>query len=635
MRRVLLLLGLAVLAAPSLARASWTPDGVSFSVGPYPFYARVAGDGQGGAYVCWGTGNQVLVSHLDAQGDLVPGWSISGQQVNPDPGVNVPAMLAPDGAGGVYVVWFYENCFAHCSFDPAQLRVQHLTFGGGRAPGWTAAGVMANAQLLNYRSFCQDTCGAALAWCVEAGDLMLAWERHFGIDDGDIHAQRVTFGGQAAWGDTGLVVTSSTGRQWAPSVAGDGAGGLYVAWRDARTASGIDLRAQHLSSAGVRQWPTLGILLSADAGIGHALAPLAVRDGSGGLIAVWPELLGTDISLFATRITAGKAFLWSSTPVCVLEGFRSSPAGFADGVGGALLAWRDSRGGTYGTRLDADGTPRWGDQGTPLVGPASWNPLIAPDGAHGMYLVWSDDHLGESDLIGLHVGDDGAPSPGWPADGKRLSTQFPTEDLALAPDGAGGAVAAWIAGGIVSQPLPWAQRMAADGPVPVRVAVTRAEVIGRDVALAWSLDRPGAATIERCDDGATWSARADVVSDGRGVVAWTDAGVPPGHHGWRLALPDGAAGEVWRDVAAPRLALLGTRPQPADARLVVALELPGDAPAALELCDVAGRRRRRQTLTGAGRHTIALGDASLAPGIYVVTLTQGAQRVVLRVPVLR
>ena len=83
-------------------------------------------------------------------------------------------------------------------------------------------------------------------------------------------------------------------------------------------------------------------------------------------------------------------------------------------------------------------------------------------------------------------------------------------------------------------------------------------------------------------------------------------------------------------------ALEPVRPNPArGGELAVRFSLPTDAPARLELLDVAGRRVASREV-GAGRHTLDLGEGQhLAAGLYLVRLTQGANTCTTRVVVLQ
>lgn len=86
------------------------------------------------------------------------------------------------------------------------------------------------------------------------------------------------------------------------------------------------------------------------------------------------------------------------------------------------------------------------------------------------------------------------------------------------------------------------------------------------------------------------------------------------------------------------LALRGATPNPASAtRLAIDFELPTEAPARLELLDVSGRRVAFQDVgaLGAGRHVVDLAQGGrIAPGLYLVRLTQGANSRTARAAVL-
>jgi len=62
-----------------------------------------------------------------------------------------------------------------------------------------------------------------------------------------------------------------------------------------------------------------------------------------------------------------------------------------------------------------------------------------------------------------------------------------------------------------------------------------------------------------------------------------------------------------------------------------------DAPAHLEMFDIAGRRVARRDLAalGAGTHSLVLDDSGLRPGVFIVRLAQGRRAVMARAAVLR
>lgn len=98
-----------------------------------------------------------------------------------------------------------------------------------------------------------------------------------------------------------------------------------------------------------------------------------------------------------------------------------------------------------------------------------------------------------------------------------------------------------------------------------------------------------------------------------------------------VAVPPGA------DPGAARLAL-ALHPNPAQRSLRVAFTLPDAAAARLELFEVSGRRvvARDVGEFGPGAHVLPLGNGmTLAPGVYLLRLTQGARAITARAIVLK
>lgn len=170
-----------------------------------------------------------------------------------------------------------------------------------------------------------------------------------------------------------------------------------------------------------------------------------------------------------------------------------------------------------------------------------------------------------------------------------------------------------------------------DVATDVLASLIEADALPGEARIVWGLAPDGRAAIERSVDGASWTPLGTHTADHAGRLAFTDSGLAPGRHGYRLRLfAAGAAqtaGEVWVDVpSTQQFGLAGFVRNPADGAPAVAFTLPVAAPARLELLDVSGRRvwSREVGGLGIGRHEVAVG-AGLAPGIYLVRLTQGAR----------
>jgi hypothetical protein len=128
-------------------------------------------------------------------------------------------------------------------------------------------------------------------------------------------------------------------------------------------------------------------------------------------------------------------------------------------------------------------------------------------------------------------------------------------------------------------------------------------------------------------------------ADGGAYVAWESPTGPPGQVG--------TTGEIWMTRLLPTslvsvpphpavLRLSAVHPNPARSSVSMEVVLADDAPARVELLDVAGRVMRTQVAAGAGPHAItfdALG--SLAPGLYFARATSGIGSTTVRVAVSR
>jgi hypothetical protein len=219
-------------------------------------------------------------------------------------------------------------------------------------------------------------------------------------------------------------------------------------------------------------------------------------------------------------------------------------------------------------------------------------------------------------------------------------------------DGAGGAIVAWDdwRDGANYNCDIYAQRVLANGelggdvPTPALLSFVSVEVGAVGITLTWFAggSMSAVATVYRASVGDPWTRIGEVTADGTGYLRYTDPiDATATRLGYRLGVVDagieGFYGETWLDVPVSlAFALDPVRPNPTrEGALTVHFTLPTNAPARLELLDVAGRRIASHEV-GAGRHTLDLGAGQhLAPGLYLVRLTQGANTRTTRVAVLR
>jgi len=537
----------------------------------------------------------------------------------------------------------------------------------------------------------------------------------------------------------------ATGAQRYEEAAPDSGGGAIVAWDDQRGGP-RDIYAQRVDVNGVPRWTTDGVVLCAAAG--EQYEPKLVSDGNGGAIVTWSDYRGgVAYDIYAQRVSASGAPLWTpnGVGVCTAANFQQSPVIVADGAGGAIITWGDSRVGnakSYAQRVDASGAPQWTVNGVPLNNsPAGQSyPVIVSNGASGAIVAWFDYRNGFADIYAQCILSTGAIHPSWPAGGLAISTvggskesvgivadgsggalisyaqwaggtrdiyvkhvlatgaldptwpaggrvlivdAYDQADPVIVTDGAGGAVIAWDNLRGPSQRDIYAQHVLATGALdPAWPDSGRALCAenGDQVSPRIVTDGAGGAIVtwwdKRADAGDIYAQRvtaagtkdpawpthgramctADllqafpaIVADGAGgaVVAWEDRRTNAGPYGEdgeiyaQRVKGNGQIGDVTVDVPADldlAFSLESLYPNPARTGAIhVRFTLPGDAPAFLELFDLAGRRIASRDVgsLGAGRHAVDLGAGkTIGAGVYFVRLEQGRQTRVQRIVVM-
>lgn len=157
---------------------------------------------------------------------------------------------------------------------------------------------------------------------------------------------------------------------------------------------------------------------------------------------------------FVAPLARAQAWSGAGAPVCTAAGAQSRMFVVSDGQGGAFVGWTDERPGSAAAdvwvqHLGSDGAPYpgWPADGLPVCTATGVQLLMdmAPDGATGAYLVWEDYRGGAlSDVYGQRVLADGSLPAGWPADGLGISVFMEEQrDPRLVSDGAGGVFATW------------------------------------------------------------------------------------------------------------------------------------------------------------------------------------------------
>src|SRR5262249_24459138 len=135
----LVVLALASLAPARVARADWSAGGSPVCTLPGIQSApTLAPDGAGGAYLVWkdaAQGNDLFIAHLGADGLPVTGWPAQGRRVASTPHERLLTTLGADGAGGVNLAWSVDPVGG--DGEPHAIR---LDASGATSPGWVPDG---------------------------------------------------------------------------------------------------------------------------------------------------------------------------------------------------------------------------------------------------------------------------------------------------------------------------------------------------------------------------------------------------------------------------------------------------------------------------------------------------------------
>lgn len=391
-----------------------------------------------------------------------------------------------------------------------------------------------------------------------SGGAIIVWED---LRSGtNIYAQRVDAAGVVQWTADGVPVCTAAGMQEIPQITSDGSGGAIIVWRDDRSGTSFDIYAQRVDGTGAAQWTTDGVPVCTAADAQNL--PQIVSDGSGGVIIAWQDFRsGTSYDIYAQRVNAAGVAQWTADgiPLCTAADWQDLPQLTADGSGGAIIAWRDRRSGTYdiyAQRVNAAGAVQWTADGVPLCTAAGAQdlPQIATDGSGGAIVAWQDPRSGTGDdIYAQRVNAAGAVQ--WTADGVLVCALASIKgNPQITPDGSGGAIIAWQDFRIDDFDI-YAERLNSAGAAQwAATGVALCAAVGDQNLPQIASDGSGGAIVVWQDSrNGTLDIFAQRV-DAAGAVQWTSNGVPVITAVNDQALPRVAAGTagasitVWQDL---------------------------------------------------------------------------------------
>jgi hypothetical protein len=373
-----------------------------------------------------------LVPLLLAHAALGADWAADGIPLCAAESNQLEPIMVSDESGGAIIAW---RSFPGDA-DIPNIFAQRVSAGGRALWGGDGVAVCAAGYDRTLCDMIPDGAGGAI----------VIWE-YDRTGGWDIYAQKVDSTGEIQWDSIGVAICTAPNTQCGARLVSDAAGGAIVVWEDLRDGAGSRIYAQRVSAEGHVRWTPNGVPVRA-AGGGQFTADL-VADGEGGAIVVWQEARAGARDIYAQRLDASGAALWEpdGIPISAAGSARRYPEMVADGVGGAIVMWKDGRAGAddlYAQRVNAAGEVQWASEGVAIStsGSVVKRAGIAPDGFGGAVIAWPDGRAGDCDIYAQRVSASGAPI--WEPDGLPVCTAARAQEFPrIAPDGFGGAIVAW------------------------------------------------------------------------------------------------------------------------------------------------------------------------------------------------
>ncbi|MFC1571413.1 hypothetical protein ACFL31_02555 [Candidatus Margulisiibacteriota bacterium] len=324
-----------------------------------------------------------------------PVWSKLGLLINDTPGNTAqenPKVIS-DGAGGYIVVWEdsrggYSNIYAQRISDAGSLV--------WRRDGLATGPISKNQ---NFPQIVSD----------QAGGAIIVWQ-DYRNGNADIYAQRLSYAGASLWGKTGIAVCTAGAGQFAPAVAADSQGGAIITWHDYRSGKGEDIYTQRINSNGKALWQDNGLPVVTASGT--QWYPRIAEDGTGGAIIVWSDgrFSSSNNNIYAQRVESSGHLSWQKdgVPVCSAPNNQEHPVIISLPGEGIIIAWDDTRFNNidiFAQKIDLEGNILWLKDGIAAcsLDYSQENPKLAPDGAGGAVLVWSDQRTENTKIYAQRI----------------------------------------------------------------------------------------------------------------------------------------------------------------------------------------------------------------------------------------
>jgi hypothetical protein len=262
--------------------------------------------------------------------------------------------------------------------------------------------------------------------------------------------QQGTGTGTSLWVDDGVAISTAANNQYNPEIVSDGLGGSIITWEDYRNGNNYDIYAQRIDSDGNVLWTVNGVAICTAADTQSE--PQIISDSLGGAIITWKDYRGgSNYDIYAQRIDADGNVLWTANGVaiCTAADSQSDLQIISDGLGGAIITWHDYRSGNnndiYAQWVNSSGNVVWATNGVAICTASSNQeyPKIISSGLGGAIITWKDYRSGFNfDIYAQQVNSLG--NVVWASNGVAICTDTEYhESQQIASDEMGGAFITW------------------------------------------------------------------------------------------------------------------------------------------------------------------------------------------------
>lgn len=361
-------------------------------------------------------------------------WPVNGAEVCVAQNNQEYPQIVADGSGGAIIAWLDDR-------SPGAAAIYAQRIDGAGSVLWASDGVLVNtpSEYINLsimRLVPDGAGGAIIAWIEDAGGVY------------SVRAQRMNGSGEPQWWAGGSPIGNAGGLGDYLEMAPDGTGGAVVAWQLAG-GNMSDVRAQRIAPQGYVMWDANGVVM----GVANhdQTEPAVTGDGAGGAIVSWSELTGTCYNIRLQRIRMNGAIAWTAGGIsaCSVDSPQSRSRIAWDGIGGAIVAWVDTRSPAtdsdiYAQRIDSSGAALWTPAGFAVCVAAGSqdSPQLACAPSGGAYMAWMDNRVTYGDVYAQRLRADG--SAAWNTEGVAVCSEATAEyDAQIAVGADGRALVVW------------------------------------------------------------------------------------------------------------------------------------------------------------------------------------------------